>query len=189
MGWEEGHCPPAAVNWYSVVPLGSGHTEELQRLLWVVINTFLHIEISKPKVRREIVCKNYKTWEVLGLLSKASFGTCMEQRQKEAALSSVICGMLSSSLFTHALLCFTVSPCSLLAAEQRMDSHVTECSPCSTDTEQHYRLVLTMVQLWKIQWDWEVNTALFSPSYEPKGSITDRQTETPPQHTHTKVKE
>lgn len=99
MGWEEGHCPPAAINWYSVVPWASGHTEELQRCPWRllcgVINTFLHIEISKPKVGREIVCKNCKTtWEVLELLSKASFGTCMEQRQKEAALSSVIFGML-----------------------------------------------------------------------------------------------
>lgn len=72
-------------------------------------------------------------------------------RRKEAALSLVICGMLWSSLFTRVLLCLTVSPCNLLAAELRMESHVTECFPCSTDTEQHSRLVLTMVQLWKIQ--------------------------------------
>lgn len=82
----EGHCLPDDVNWYSVVPWGPCHADELQRyprrLLCSAIIIFLHMKISMPKVRGEIVCKNYLgssgiafqsfTWDMYGTEAKKS---------------------------------------------------------------------------------------------------------------------
>lgn len=106
---------------------------------------------SKLKVRQEIIYQNYKTtWEVLGLLSKAPVGTCMEQRQKEAALFSAIfrcCGQACLQVCSSALpFIFAI----IVADVVGMDNDVTEYFLCPTYIEQHSCLVLIMVHCGKL---------------------------------------